>query len=133
MRRVVYCPDDSYIDQATVLAKQNNLPINIGVFDQVKNMTLPTDMVKVLEIPEDINSYFDEKVKQGFHQNIVYINDFIKFDKNLLLFINDVLCNPILIEKHKIIYNIYESTIGNKICKIYYNNEIIESFEYNVY
>lgn len=133
MRRVVYCPDDSYIDQATVLAKQNNLPINVGNFDEVKNMTLPADMVKVIEIPEEINSYFDEKVKQGFHQNIVYINDFIKFDKNLLLFINDILYNPILIEKHKSIYNIYESTIGNKICKIYYNNEIIESFEYNVY
>lgn len=133
MRRVVYCPDDSYIDQATVLAKQNNLPINIGIFDEVKNTTLPTDTVKVLEIPEEVNLYFDEKVKQGFHQNIVYINDFIKFNKNLLLFINDTLHNPLLIEKHKALYNIYESSIGNKICKIYYNNEIIESFEYNVY
>lgn len=133
MRRVVYCPDDSYIDQATVLAKQNNLPINIGIFDEVKNTTLPTDTVKVLEIPEEVNLYFDEKVKQGFHQNIVYINDFIKFNKNLLLFVNDILYNPLLMEKHKAIYNIYESSIENKICKIYYNNKIIESFEYNVY
>jgi len=133
MRRVVYCPDDSYIDQATVLAKQNNLPINIGIFDEVKNTTLPTNTVKVLEIPEEVNLYFDEKVKQGFHQNIVYTNDFIKFDKNLLFFINDTLLSPILMEKHKSIYNIYESTVGIKICKIHYNNEIIESFEYNVY
>lgn len=133
MRRVIYCEDDSYMDQAVVLAKQNNLPINVGYFDEIKKCTLSDDKVQILEIPEENNLFYYPSVRKNFHQNIVYVNDFIKFNNFLLLSINDVLYKPILVEKHKAIYNIYETSIGVKNCKIDYNDQILESFEYNVY
>lgn len=133
MRRIVYCPDDSMMQQAENLAKKNNLPINVGFFDGIKNLINIPNIATVIEIPEDRQIYFDNNVKQNFHQNIVYINDFLMFDKNLLLSINNIFYKPILIEKHKIVYNIYESILGLKQCNFIKNNEILESFEYNVY
>jgi hypothetical protein len=133
MRRVVYCPSEVMLEDASELAKQNGLPINIGIFEGIKNIEFDPNKVQVLEVPEHKFVVFLQNVKNNYHQNINYYNDYVKFDKLITLSINNKNYYPILIEKHKIKFIINELEIGNKYCNIIFNNQILESFEYNVY
>lgn len=133
MRRIVFCPSESMIGEASLLAKKNNLPINVGDFDQSANLIFKRDIVQVLEIPEDRFVYFDQNVKCFFHQNIIYNNDFLTLNKNLILQINNINYFPIIMEKHKACFNLYETIVENKKCNLIQDDQILESFEYYVY
>jgi len=62
----------------------------------------------------------------------MYENDFILFNKDILLEVNKVEYRPILCEKHKARFLILENLSGIKNCNIIQNNNILESFSYNV-
>lgn len=133
MRRVVYCPTESDIEESTTLAKMNYLPINIGEFEQSIDLDFDRNIVQVLEIPEFKDVQYFKEIKNGFHQKINYLNDFILFDKNYYILINNIAYFPILIEKHKIKFLIKETEIGAKNVKIIKGENTVEEFEYNVY
>lgn len=132
MKRVVFCPSEDLIDQASVLAKKNNLPINIGLCKDIENSKSSFDVVEIIEVPEFREFFYLQNVKQNFHQNITYNNDYITFNKNIQLLINNNQYEPVLVEKHRAKFSIYESESGTKSCKIATDGEELESFEYYV-
>lgn len=132
MRRIIFCPDESNISEASILAKENNLPINIGLFEGIENLNFDKSKVQVLEVPENNYVLYNENAKNHFHQVIVYENDFILFNKNILLKVDEIEYKPILCEKHKVRFLIFEKTNGIKNCNIIQNTNILESFSYNV-
>lgn len=132
MKRVVFCPSEDMIEEASILAKKNNLPINIGLCKDIEDAKSTFDKVEIIEVPEFKNFFYLQNVKQFFHQNIVYNNDYIIFNKNIKLVINSNLYEPILVEKHSARFCIYSPQIGKKSCKIIADSEELESFEYYV-
>jgi hypothetical protein len=133
MRRVVYCPVGSPLSEANDLAKNSQLPINVGEFEELINLDFDREIVQVLEVPEIKQTSYLKEVENGFHQKINYLNDFVVFNKDFYILINNKKYFPIIIEKHKLKFIIEETEIGIKSAKILKNNETIEEFEYNVY
>lgn len=133
MRRVVYCPTESDIEESTALAKMSHLPINIGEFEQSINLDFNRNIVQVLEIPEFKDVQYFKEIKNGFHQKISYLNDFILFKKDCHIIINNIKYIPTLIEQHRLKFIIKEEENGIKNAKIINNESTIEEFEYYVY
>lgn len=132
MKRVVFCPSEDMIEEASILAKKNNLPINIGLCENIKNAKSFFNKVEIIEVPEFREFFYLQNVKQNFHQNIIYNNDFIMFNKNIKLLINNDKHEPLLVEKHSVKFSIYEQKSGTMSCKILLDEEELESFEYYV-
>jgi hypothetical protein len=132
MRRIIFCPNKSNIAEAQILAKDNNLPVNIGLFEGIKDLDFDQTKVQILEVPENNYILYNERAKNNFHQVIVYENDFITFSQDILLQVNEFEYNPMLCEKHKVKFLILEKDNGLKNCSIIQNNSILESFSYNV-
>lgn len=133
MRRVIYCPAEKLLSEANDLAKNSQLPINVGEFEELVNLDFDRNIVQVLEVPEIKQTSYLKEVKNGFHQKINYLNDFVIFNKDFYILINNKKYFPIIIEKHKLKFVIEETQIGVKSAKIIGNKETIEEFEYNVY
>lgn len=132
MRRVIFCPNESCIPEAEILSQKNNLPINIGLFEEIEDLSFDQGKTQILEVPEkNILSYF-QTCANHFHTNIWYENDFIELKNQTVLNIDNVEFQPVLAEKHKIHFLILEKTTGNKKCSIVSNNKILESFNYDV-
>jgi hypothetical protein len=132
MRRIIFCPSKADISEAQVYARDNNLPINIGIFEGIKDLDFDQTKVQVLEVPENNYILYNEKAKNNFHQVIIYENDFITLSRDILLQINEFEYKPMLCEKHKVKFLILEKLNGLKNCSIIQNNNILESFSYNV-
>lgn len=132
MKRVVFCPSEDLIEQASILAKKNNLPINIGLCEDIQNAKSSFNRVEIIEVPEFREFFYLQNIKQNFHQNIIYNNDFIIFNKNIELLINGNKYEPMLVEKHSARFSIYEPESGTRSCKIVVDGEELESFEYYV-
>jgi hypothetical protein len=133
MRRVIYCPAETLLSEANDLAKNSQLPINVGEFEELINLDFDRNIVQVLEVPETKQTSYLKEVKNGFHQKINYLNDFVVFNKNFYILINDKKYFPTIIEKHKLKFVIEETQVCIKNAKIIENKETIEEFEYNVY
>jgi hypothetical protein len=132
MRRVIFCPNESLIPEAEILSKKNNLPINIGLFEEIEDLSFDQGKTQILEVPEKNNLFYFQTCANHFHTNIWYENDFIALKNQTVLNIDDVEFQPVLAEKHKVHFLILESIIGNKKCSIISNNKIVESFNYDV-
>jgi hypothetical protein len=132
MRRVIFCPNESLIPEAEILSKKNNLPINIGLFDEIENLSFDHRKVQILEVPEKNNLSYFQTCANHFHTNIWYENDFIELKNQTVLNIDGVEFQPVLAEKHKIHFLILEKTTGNKKCSIISNDKVVESFNYDV-
>ena len=133
MRRVIYCPTQNDLSESNQLAKKNCLPINVGEFEESINLNFDRNIIQILEIPEIKNLSYLREVEKGFHQKINYINDFITFNKNDIVCINDKKYYPFLLEKHRLRFIIEEQEIGSKNVKIFNEERVVEEFEYNVY
>lgn len=132
MRRVIFCPNESLIPEAEILSKKNNLPINIGLFEEIENLSFDQEKTQILEVPEKNNLSYFQTCANNFHTNIWYENDFTTLKNQTVLVIDGVEIHPVLAEKHKIHFLILEKTTGNKKCSIISNNKILESFNYDV-
>lgn len=132
MRRVIFCPNESLIEEAEILANKYNLPINIGLFEQIENLSFDQEITQILEVPEKNNLFYLQTCANHFHTNIWYENDFIILKNKVVLNIDNVEFKPVLAEKHRVHFLILEETTGNKKCSIISNNKILESFDYDV-
>jgi hypothetical protein len=133
MRRVIYCPTEALLSEANILAKNSQLPINVGEFEELVDLDFDRSIVQILEVPEIKQTSYLKEVKNGFHQKINCLNDFVVFNKDFYILIGNKKYFPTIIEKHKLKFVIQEKEIGIKSAKIINNNEKIEEFEYNVY
>jgi len=133
MRRVIYCPSEKNLDEASCIAKYSFLPINIGDFEGSEGLFFDRNITQILEIPEFNDVSYKENVENNFHQNVNYINDFVSFNKNCKLLIDNKCHEAILIEKNRIKFLFEEKEVGKKIAKIVINNTVMKEFRYNVY
>jgi hypothetical protein len=132
MRRVIFCPNESFLPEAEILSKKNNLPINIGLFEEIENLSFDQEKTQIIEVPEKNSLSYFQTCANNFHTNIWYENDFIALKNKTVLIIDNVEFQPVLAEKHKVHFLILEKTVGNKKCSIVSNSEILESFNYDV-
>lgn len=132
MRRIIFCPSESQLPEAELFAKENNLPINVGIFDQIEKIIFDKTKVQVIEVPEVKYVKYDEKVKSGFHQIVIYENDFLCLNRDIFLEIDGIHHKPVLLEKHKTRFLVLETQNGAKDCKIIQDNKVLESFNYDV-
>ncbi len=133
MRRVIYCPAEALLSEANDLAKKSQLPINVGEFEELVDLDFDRNVVQILEVPEIKQTSYFKEVKNGFHQKINCLNDFVVFNKDFYILIGNKKYFPIIIEKHKLKFVIEETQIGVKSAKIIGNKKTVEEFEYNVY
>lgn len=132
MRRIIYCPDESMFSVAKEMAVETKLPINIGDFEEIYELVFDRRKVQILNVPE--HRYFDfiPHVDIGLHQNVMYYNDFISIEKNIILCINGIDYLPSYEEKNKAKFTILEDSAGFKECIIKFDKENIGSFSYEV-
>jgi hypothetical protein len=132
MERVIYCPSDNLLEEASALSKKNYLPIIVGDNDHTKSLDFNRKKVSVVSIPEHRGCILLSSVKKGFHQNLKYRNDFIIIKNKINLFINNVLIKPMYEESHvaKFVYLCKES--GDHSCKIVVDGKIEEEFSFVV-
>jgi|688.fasta_scaffold177091_4 hypothetical protein len=133
MRRVIYCPTEDRLPETNILVRSSRLPVNVGDFEQSIDLDFDRNIVQVLEIPEIRNVIYMKEIQNGFHQKITYFNDFIVFNQNFFILINNQKYFPAIVEKHKLKFVIEEKEIGIKNATIINSQEKIEEFEYNVY
>lgn len=133
MRRVIYCPDDSMLEEASILAARAKLPINVGEHEGIKDLVFNKNKVDILDIPEYRSVSFNPHIEKNFHQSIDYYNDFINLYENTFLYINDVKYLPLIVEKNKTRFAILENESGLKSCIIEVNGTVAERFSYEVY
>lgn len=133
MRRIIFCPSESRLSEAESLAKETRLPINIGIFEEIEELKFNQEKTQVLEVPELNNIFYNKKCKNNFHHCILYENDFFTLKDRIFLVINGIKHKPIVKEKHKSRFVIFENSIGNKECSIVLDDKILESFNYDVY
>lgn len=77
MYRVVFCPDESHMENARAVARQWALPIQTGDSERTKGMAFDRSEVRVLSVPTDRG--FDDVpqvVNIGALIRIVYMNDY---------------------------------------------------------
>jgi hypothetical protein len=133
MERVIYCPNEAFIEESSLLSKKTNLPIIIGDNDSTENLEFDRSIPQVVEIPQKyILDYMFGPINVGFHQCILYVNEFYKMRGRIELFINKESIKSSYEETHKAKYLYYCSTIGEKICQIYIDGEKIEDFSFYV-
>lgn len=133
MERVIYCPDESLIDEAGVISKIHKLPILVGENDKTKLLDFERSTVQVLQIPSRKELIIsNNEISLGFHQVVIYINEFFELKNNIKLFINNIEISPLYEEKFKVKYLIECTTIGKYFGKITINNEQIEEFNFVV-
>lgn len=132
MYRVIYCPNQDFLDTATLLSKDNNLSILIGDNDYTKNLSFNRDIVSIIKIPEhkEINTL--QNVKKDFHQIIIYINEFLNIKDKIKLYINDIEIKSLYEESHNAKFLYLCKDIGEKDCKILINNQVEEEFSFVV-
>lgn len=76
MDRVIFCPDESFMESAVVLSRLWSLPIQVGHSGRTKELYFDDDNVSVLSIPTD--SYVEYSSPVNVHQlfSFSFIDDF---------------------------------------------------------
>ena len=79
MDRIVYCPSEEQLDEASILAKEWSLPIQIGESSRTKDLVFDREKTGVIVVP--VNNYFlpfPAVIKPYEPMSIDYFNDFIE-------------------------------------------------------
>lgn len=138
MDRVVYCHSEESIDEATKLAHEWSLPIQIGDSGRTENLDFDRTKVSVIQIP--IHNCFSDLpavVKPMTPLVLHYLNDFIdcspveffisteqammKTTTKMHVIMNDIhhVSIPLFIEVAGY-YSIFATNEGQEIAKIYF-------------
>jgi hypothetical protein len=132
MNRVIYCPSDDLIEEASSLSKKNHLQIIVGDNAHTENLQFDRTKISVVHIPQDKGYFILNSVKKGFHQNIKYKNEFSILKDRITFMINDDKVKSLYEESHiaKFVYLCKE--IGEYHCKIFIDGKIEEEFSFVV-
>lgn len=132
MDRVIYCPSDSFLDEASSLSKRNHLQIIIGDNDHTRGLAFDRHKVSVVSIPQYKGYSLLDSVKKGFHQNIKYKNEFCIIKNKINLFINDELVKSLYEESHTAKFLYLCKEFGDYSCKIIVDGILEEEFSFVV-
>lgn len=126
MQRIVFCPFESMIDDASLIAKDLGLPIQVGHTDKTKNIDFNSSKISIIRVPEYKNILFLQDLKLGFHQKIQYLNEFYFLKNNIQCFIEDIKIEPLYAESHKVKYIFLPESRGRFSGKIIHHDQIVE-------
>jgi hypothetical protein len=100
MRRVIYCPSEEFLEEASILAKDSHLPINIGGSEELDLLDFDKEKTQIVLIPELNNISYLKNISKGFHQVIIINNDYTTFTKNMNIHFENNCIRPSILEKH---------------------------------
>jgi hypothetical protein len=132
MNRVIYCPSNEFIEEASSLARKNYLQIIVGDNDHTQNLVFDREKVSVVSVPMYKGSVILTCVKKGFHQNIKYKNEFCIIKNKINLFVNDESIKPLYEESHVAKFMYVCKEIGDYSCRIVVDQKIEEEFSFVV-
>jgi hypothetical protein len=132
VRRVIYCPDNSLIDEAIQLSKLNPLPIQVGDSDSTASLPFDKSIISVVSIPEKNNVFFVDTVDAGLHQCIDYENEFIDMGDDMAVVVDEVTYAPVIREKHFCKFIFACNSPGRFTFSIVSGKEELENKEYDV-
>jgi len=132
MRRVIYCPSETHIEEARFLAKDSHLPINIGSSEELDLLDFDREKVQIVLVPEFRNFNYLKNVKKGFHQVVTFNNDFVTFTKSINIFFENKIIKPNILEKHHARFFFLCNNIGD-FEVIISDGEELGKVEFNVY
>ena len=131
--RIIYCPNDSMIQEAEELSVKYRRNILIGENSNTKKLEFNRDKVQLLNVPRvDRISVMHEKIVFGLHQSITYENEFFVLKNNTKLFVNKIPIKSLYEEKHKVKFLFNEYKIGTNVFEITVNGRVEKNGDFYV-
>ena len=134
MQRVVYCPTEENIEEAQILAKTGNIPIQIGDSKKTQDLEFDRTSVSILLIPAIFNLTFNNKVKLGVATRISLYDEWNSYTgKNVSMVVRSDLFNtkhtehPLYTEINSAVFVVRFKEIGSNTFTIFNNNLIVAS------
>jgi hypothetical protein len=131
MQRIIFCPNESLLDEARILSKKNGLPIVIGDNESTNEIDFDRATVAVVLIPERDEIFFNPHVKRGLHQIIIYNNEFVTSD-NIDIKIKNLNLIEVYKEKYRSKYAAPCTEVGKYFGEVYKNSILERTFEFVV-
>ena len=132
MQRLIYCPGQEHVDEASLLSKKLSLPIVVGESESISSIDFDRNSVCVIQVPEKHNVVFKDVVECGFHQSIKYTNDFVDFNNGVTVKDGDMEFFPVLAEKHYCHFVYTCDVVGSRSFLIKSNEAVLEERNYVV-
>lgn len=131
MQRIIFCPNESLLDEARILSKKNGLPIVIGDNESTSEIDFNRSIVTVVLIPERDEISFNPRVKRGMHQIIIYNNEFVT-SNNIDIKIKNLNLIEVYKEKYRSKYAVLCIESGEYVGEVYKNSILERTFEFVV-
>lgn len=132
MRRVIFCPSENHLEEASSLSKDSHLPINVGSSEELDLLDFDREKVQIILVPEIDNINYFESVKKGFHQVVIFNNDFVTFTKNMHIIFENNVIKPNILENHHSKFFFLCNNVG-KFEAILFDSKELRKFDFNVY
>lgn len=132
MQRIVYCPNEDYIEQASFIAKKTSLPIVVGISESISSIDFDKDSVLVLSVPENRSVVYRKIVSPGFHQSVRYTNEFMQIYNGVKLLCGEETIYPVMREKHYCQFIYACNNVGDYSFSIFLDDNEIETGDYVV-
>jgi|688.fasta_scaffold756391_2 hypothetical protein len=132
MQRLIYCPSNEKLDEASSLGKKLSLPIVVGESESISFINFDRDSVSVLIVPEKNQIRFIENVNHGLHQSVRYTNEFVDFDDTTMLKDGDLEIAPTIHEKHYCQFIYPCNSVGSRSFSVFVNGVFLEERNYVV-
>lgn len=139
MQRVVYCPSEENLEEAQILAKSGNIPIQIGDSQKTQDLEFDRNSVSILLIPAIFNLTFNNKVKLGVATRISLYDEWNSYTgKDVSMLVrSDVFDtrhteHPLYTEINSAVFVVRFKEIGSNTFTIFNNNLVIASKTINV-
>lgn len=132
MQRLIYCPSNEKLEEASTLSKKLSLPIVVGESESISFIDFDRGSVSVLIVPEKNNIYFIKNVNLGLHQSVRYTNEFVELNESTTLKDGDLEIEPIIKEKHYCQFVYPCNSVGNRSFSVFVNGVLLEERNYVV-
>ena len=138
MERVIYCPSDDCLDEASALANENGLPIIVGDNSKTEDLTFDRDSVQVLEVPTIQSLRVHPQFLQlGKIVKIEYADDFYPVDA-ISAEVEDSFGNKISldsdvsVDKKSVRFKIRPTVVGAHTGSLFDDSGTVATFEFEV-
>jgi len=131
MQRLIYCPDNEKLEEASNLSKKLSLPIVVGESESISFVDFDKNSVSVLIVPEKNQIRFIENIKQGLHQSVRYTNEFADLNSAALKD-GDLEILPTIKEKHYCQFVYPCNNVGSRSFSVLVGGVVLEERNYSV-
>jgi hypothetical protein len=134
LQRVIYCPSEENLEEAQILAKTGNIPIQIGDSQKTQDLEFDRNSVSILLIPAIFSLTFNNKIKLGVATRISLYDEWNSYTgKDVSMVVrSDVFDTrhterPLYTEINSAVFVVRFKEIGSNTFTIFNNNLVIAS------